>query len=129
MQQTSGTSWFYFCIAALAVWRVTHLLHAEDGPFDVFARLHGRLGEGSFGKRLLDCSYCLSRWVAAPAAWLVGRDWPERLLLWLALSAAAILIERLHAGLLAREQALGLPAIYSEEAAAADEEDDELLRK
>ncbi len=27
--------WFYFIVSALAVWRLTHLLAKEDGPFDV----------------------------------------------------------------------------------------------
>ena len=26
-------------VAVLAVWRLTHLLHAEDGPYAAFARL------------------------------------------------------------------------------------------
>lgn len=120
--------WFSFCLGTLAVWRLTHLFQAEDGPFDLFFRLRIWLGDGFFGK-LMDCFYCLSMWVAAPVAWFLGRDWPERFLLWLALSAAAILIERLHAGLLAREQAVGLQAIYSEDAAAPQGESDELLRK
>ncbi|HOG02857.1 MAG TPA: hypothetical protein PLL14_02690 [Accumulibacter sp.] len=128
MQQTDGVPWFLFGVATLAVWRLTHLLHAEDGPFELCVRLRHLLGEGFFGK-LLDCFYCLSMWTAAPAAWLVGGDWREWMLLWLALSATAILVERVHAGLLAREQACSLPAIYSEDAAIPEEETDELLRK
>ena len=128
MQQTVDTPWFLFCVATLAVWRLTHLLQAEDGPYEVFVHLRGRVGEGFVGK-LLDCFYCLSLWIASPAAWLVGRGWSEWLLLWLALSAAAIIVERLHAGLLAREQAFGLPAIYSEDAPTPEEGTDDLLRK
>lgn len=128
MQQVNEADGLFFCVAALAVWRLTHLLHAEDGPFDVFVRLRRGVGEGFFGK-LLGCFYCLSLWTAAPAAWLLGGDWRQWLLLWLALSTAAILVERLHAGLLAREQAFGLPAIYSEDAATPEEGADGLLRK
>jgi len=85
-----------FCrvsVAVLAVWRMTHLLAAEDGPFDVFARLRRVLGTSWMG-RLMDCFYCLSLWVSAPAAWLAGRTWNERGWLWLALSGGAILLER-----------------------------------
>jgi hypothetical protein len=127
MPQMSSSPWFVFCLAALAVWRVTHLLQAEDGPFDLFFHLRRWLGTSLLGK-LLDCFYCLSVWVAAPAAWMVGRDWPERLLLWLALSAAAILLECLHAGVLAWLPAPSLPAIYSEDPPPGGGED-ELLRK
>ena len=81
-------------LGALAVWRITHLLNAEDGPFDVFARLRRFAGDGLWGD-LLDCFYCLSLWIAAPFACWLGDAWKERLLLWPALSAASIVIERL----------------------------------
>lgn len=84
---------FQFVIAALAVWRLTHLLHAEDGPGRIFARLRKLSGAGFWGE-LLDCFYCLSLWLAAPFAWWVGELWPQRLLLWPAISGAAILLER-----------------------------------
>lgn len=57
------------------------------------ARLRRRAGEGFFAS-LLDCFYCLSLWVAFPAALAIGDTLKERALLWLALSAAAILLER-----------------------------------
>lgn len=80
-------------LCVLAVWRVTHLLWAEDGPGDVFVRLRRLAGTGFFA-RLLDCFYCLSLWVAAPFAFLAARDWAGRLVLWLGLSGGAILLER-----------------------------------
>lgn len=83
----------WLIVSVLAVWRVTHLLCEEDGPGDLFARLRRALGNGFFG-RMLDCFYCLSLWVAAPAAWFLGSNWLDRSLLWLGLSGGAILIER-----------------------------------
>ena len=80
-------------LGVLAVWRVTHLLWAEDGPGDIFVRLRRLAGHGFFG-RLLDCFYCLSLWVAIPFAWVLGGTWIERGLLWLSLSGGAILLER-----------------------------------
>jgi len=85
--------WFRFVLAALAVWRVTHFLQAEDGPWDLSVRLRRAAGQGFWGA-LLDCFYCLSLWVAAPFALLVSEEWMIRLLAWPALSAAAILLER-----------------------------------
>ncbi len=81
-------------IAALAVWRLTHLLHAEDGPLEVFARCRNWLRLLSLSGAT-DCFYCLSLWVAAPFAMALGSRWEERLTLWLALSGAAILANRL----------------------------------
>jgi hypothetical protein len=81
-------------LSVLAVWRVTHLLHVEDGPFDIFQRVRVTAGTGLFGK-VLDCFYCLSLWVAVPFALLQAASWLERGVLWLALSAAAILVQRI----------------------------------
>jgi hypothetical protein len=125
MEQFGSMPWFIFCLVSLAVWRVTHLLQAEDGPFDIFFRLRRLAGHGLWGK-LLDCFYCLSVWTSAPAAWLVGRDWPERVLLWPALSGAAILLEHLNAALQARAQPT---VLYSEDPLPQEGVENELLRK
>ncbi|HTU44139.1 MAG TPA: DUF1360 domain-containing protein [Bryobacteraceae bacterium] len=78
------------------MWRVTHLLNAEDGPWRLSMRLRRHAGNGFWGE-LLDCFYCLSLWIAAPFAIGLGSSAKERALLWPALSAAAILLERLTA--------------------------------
>ena len=81
-----------FVLAALATWRVAHLIAEEDGPWNVVARARARAGTGELGE-LMDCFYCLSLWVAAPAALTVTRerDLPTT---WLALSGAACLLEQ-----------------------------------
>ena len=84
---------YWLIIGMLSVWRVTHLLAAEDGPWQLMVRLRRHAGQGFFAE-VLDCFYCLSIWIAAPVAWLIGEGWRERVLLWLALSAGAILLER-----------------------------------
>ena len=81
-------------IAALAVWRLTHLLQAEDGPLRIFDRCRNWLRQMSISG-VTDCFYCLSLWVAAPFAMVMASRWQERLTLWLALSGAAILTNRL----------------------------------
>ena len=85
---------YWFLLGSLAVWRVTHLLHAEDGPWNLLARLRRLAGRGFLGS-LLDCFYCLSIWLAVPFAYWLGESWKERWLLWPALSAGSILLERL----------------------------------
>ena len=84
---------YWLIISVLSVWRVTHLFVAEDGPWNLFARLRRWVGEGFFAT-LLDCFYCLSLWVSAPVAWFTGERLKERILLWLAISGGAILLER-----------------------------------
>jgi hypothetical protein len=84
---------YILALGILAVWRVTHLLNAEDGPGDILVRLRRLAGSGFLGG-LLDCFYCLSLWIAIPFALLLSKHWLERVLLWLAFSAGAILLER-----------------------------------
>jgi hypothetical protein len=85
--------YFYrLLLGILAVWRITHLLNAEDGPWEVVVRLRRIAGEGFWGQ-LLDCFYCLSVWIAAPFAFYSGAKPSDRILLWPALSAGAILLE------------------------------------
>jgi hypothetical protein len=86
--------WPRFVLAALATWRVTHLLAKEDGPADLIARFRARLGSRFLGK-LMDCFYCLSFWIAAVMAFLVSSKLLDWLLIGLALSGAACLLERL----------------------------------
>ena len=80
-------------LGVLAVWRLSHLLHAEDGPWHLFAHLRRLAGSG-FWAQVLDCFYCLSVWVALPAALLLATNWREGIVLWLGLSGGAILAER-----------------------------------
>ena len=84
---------YWLMLGILCVWRVTHLLNAEDGPWELVIRLRRWAGSGFWGK-LLDCFYCLSLWLALPFAIGLGRNWKEKMLLWLALSAGASLLQR-----------------------------------
>jgi len=83
-----------FIICTLAVWRMTHLLSQEDGPFDAVIKFRKLFGQGFFGN-LLDCFYCLSIWIAIPFAILLCNDWVSGIVIWLALSGAACLLFKL----------------------------------
>jgi len=92
------TSFYWLAVGVLAVWRVTYLLQAENGPWNAFERLRQGLASGvwhdTFG-----CFYCLSFLVAIPFALILGEDLTSRLVLWPALSAGAIIVERrIHPG-------------------------------
>ena len=105
---------YWFTLSVLCVWRITHLLQAEDGPGDVFVHLRRIAGSGFVGK-LLDCFYCLSLWIAAPIALFVAETRLERLLWWPALSAGAILLERVT-----ERREREAPALYFEDKEAPD---------
>jgi hypothetical protein len=113
-----GSHFYGLIVGILVVWRLAHLLYAEDGPWDVMLRLRRAAGEEFWGS-LLDCFYCLSLWLALPFALLLGDGLTERLLLWPALSAGAIFLERVSA------KEGNLPKVsYTE-----DKENDHVLRQ
>jgi hypothetical protein len=80
-----------FLPSMLAVWRVSHLLAQEDGPFDIVFRLRTKVGQGFLGT-LLDCFLCLSLWIALPFAFLCADTWIDRIVAWLALSGGASIL-------------------------------------
>ena len=84
----------WFAVGVLGVWRITHLLAVEDGPAEAIARLRALARDGP-AAGLLDCFQCTSMWVAAPFAVALGSGWVKQLLLWPALSGAAILVDRI----------------------------------
>jgi hypothetical protein len=88
-------------ISVLAVWRITHLLAAEDGPWDLIVRIRKKLGNTE-GGHLMDCFNCLSLWVSVPFAFFVADGMLNRFVAWLALSGAACLANRLGAGQLSK---------------------------
>jgi hypothetical protein len=108
----------WLVLGVLCVWRLTHLLAVEDGPWRSAARLRAAAGSGFWGG-LLDCFYCLSLWVSLPLGLLIGATWPERVALWPALSAGAILLERIT---------VGAPRDSPAAAYAEDEDKDGMLR-
>jgi Protein of unknown function (DUF1360) len=107
----------WFLIGVLGVWRVTHLVTAEDGPWGLTARLRRLAGHGMFGQ-LLDCFACASVWVAVPWALAFATGVTERLMIWLALTGGAFLLERLTAPV----------APFEEGLLSTPEDDDGMLR-
>ena len=88
-------SWLPFILAVLATWRVSHLLVSEDGPGDVVFHLRKYLANSFLGQ-LMDCFGCASLWVALPFAFFVTIRPLELVVVWLALSGAAMLVEGLR---------------------------------
>lgn len=105
--------WFRLTISALAVWRVTHLLAAEDGPWEIIVRIRLWLGTTIWG-HLMDCFNCLSLWISIPLAFFVADGMLTRFVAWLALSGAACLAEQLSTGQLVK------PPVFFESVAKQD---------
>lgn len=87
-----GEQFYWLIVGVLCTWRMTHLIAKEDGPWAVIARLRRLAGNGFWGD-LMDCFYCLSLWIAIPFALLIGAGWRSRILLAVAFSAGAVLVE------------------------------------
>jgi Protein of unknown function (DUF1360) len=94
-----------FVLVLLCVWRVTHLLVFEDGPWDAVIRLRKHLGSSVLGQAM-DCFYCCSLWVAAPFALLSAASPLEGLLVWLASSGGACVLEHLTDGSLGQKEVI-----------------------
>jgi hypothetical protein len=84
---------YLFFVSSLAVWRLSHLLSEENGPFNISYRLRLAAGTGFFGA-MLSCFYCCSVWVAVPFAVYMGQGYGNMFVQWLALSGAACLLQK-----------------------------------
>jgi hypothetical protein len=49
-------NWYLLLLETAAVWRITHLLIKEDGPFDIIFIIRRKAGSGFFGS-LIVCFY------------------------------------------------------------------------
>ena len=85
---------FQFLITVLAAWRITHLIQAEDGPWDIVFKLRRALGDGFWGK-LMDCFYCASIWISLPFAIFYGGTIFNIFLYWMAISGGAIILQKI----------------------------------
>lgn len=72
---------FLYAVAALAAWRIAHMILHENGPYGLFRRLRRALGVRydlddenrvvSFRYEITVCMWCLSVWAGAVATLLV----------------------------------------------------------
>jgi hypothetical protein len=113
--------WPSFVLASLAVWRISHLLALEDGPFDLVVRLRARLGTAG---HVLDCFYCVSLWVAAPMALFVSPTGQNWWCIWPALSGAAGLLHRMSQHAEAEQTKGNDDGMLRTETSRTDETDD-----
>lgn len=88
---------FQFLLLALVVWRICRIVVAEDGPFDVFAKLRDRFGvmtQKTWMQRGFACMACVSFWLGIIAAVLRFGWSVESVIYGLALSAVSVILMR-----------------------------------
>lgn len=83
-----------YLVLVIVAWRLTHLISAEDGPFDLIIKTRKLAGNSFLGK-LMDCFYCLSIWTGLSAAFYAGNNVKEIIILCLYYSGASILLEKI----------------------------------
>lgn len=87
-------------VRAFAVYRLTHLVLFEEGPFEVVKLVHEHVDpkQETWVGRGLNCPLCVSFWMSLLVAFL-----PNRLALWLGL-AGAIVFAKKHTNIKFLEQ-------------------------
>lgn len=80
-----------YLLSILAVYRLARMLAQEEGPFDVFARIRGRIdpNQETWIGRGINCALCLGFWLSLVFA--VALNWaqviaPPTLLDWFAIA-------------------------------------------
>jgi hypothetical protein len=83
-----------YLILVVVTWRLTHLISAEDGPFEVIIKVRKLFGNTFLGK-LMDCFYCLSIWIGLGLACFEENHSIEIIILTLYYSGSSILLEKI----------------------------------
>lgn len=94
---TDHSSWFWFLVTILVVWRITTLVCYESGPFKVlveYRRLMFRIGLGN----MISCFHCTAVWISAIVIALVYPIGAPSLILAIAVAGGASIIETRLAG-------------------------------
>jgi hypothetical protein len=89
-------SWIPLLLASFATYRIARVISQEDAPFDVMARLRGRVGQRTSFGRGLHCFWCVSFWIAAlaTAALVLTHHalWVDVWLLWPGIAGVSVAI-------------------------------------
>lgn len=79
--------------AVLSVYRMAHMIAMEDGPFDVFSTLRGKVGQSNWIGRGFHCVLCISFWLTLPAIfvhWVII----DPILAWLSIAGACLILHK-----------------------------------
>ncbi len=80
-------------LSILAVYRVSYFIAKEDGPFDLFSELRGKIGQDGWVGRGLHCVLCISFWLSLiPALWLFWGRPIDIIVGWLGIAGSILVI-------------------------------------
>ena len=86
--------YFTFLVAALATYRISFMIGQEDGPFDLFSRLRGKVGQREWYGRGMHCTLCISFWVSLLAAFVASDSWLMVIPYWMGIAGAVLVLHR-----------------------------------
>ena len=86
-------------LVTVAVYRISHMIAIEDGPFNVFYRIREyvrkKFGADHWVYEGFNCPLCISFWLAMVGAWImVPALISEFVILWLGMAGAILVIHR-----------------------------------
>ncbi len=85
--------WLALILSVLAVYRASYFIAKEDGPFDLFSELRGKIGQDGWVGRGLHCVLCISFWLSLiPALWLFWGRPIDIIAGWFGISGAALVL-------------------------------------
>ena len=84
--------WMALLLSVLAVYRLSYLIAKEDGPFDLFGILRGKIGQEKWFGRGLNCVLCISFWLSfLPAFWLFWGRPVNIIVSWFGIAGAVLI--------------------------------------
>jgi hypothetical protein len=83
-------------LAALAAYRLARMMAWEDGPFDAFSRLRGRVdpAQRTWVGRGLNCPLCVGFWVSPVMLTISYVEWLIWVVGWLAVAGLQTWLQR-----------------------------------
>ncbi len=84
-----------FALACLAVYRLTHLITIDEGPWSLMLALRLAVGQKRWWGRGLHCPLCVSFWLSLLPALLWARTPESFVLTWLGVAGAVVVLHRM----------------------------------
>jgi hypothetical protein len=82
-------------LVIFAVFRTATMITQEEGPFEVFTTLRGRVGQSTWVGRGFHCLLCVSFWLSAIGVLLLPiANIGDFVLYWLGTAGAVLIIQR-----------------------------------
>ena len=87
--------WLMILLATTAVYRISRMIVAEEGPAHIFELLrHATRDDSHWLHAGIRCPLCISFWLSLPTAVMMANSWQEFILLWFGVAGLVTLIYR-----------------------------------